>query len=192
MGRGGALSLDVWQRLALSVGRPLRFELIRDGLEGTDDAGHLAVQELVLRLGRGAGYMRSFELALRPSDPTHSADVGLRDDHGRRLVFIEVWNSFGDIGASARSLDRKLAEAEQLAVAIGGEQPYSVHGCWVVRATRRNRMLVDRYPEVFATRFPGSSLGWVRTLVRGDPPPAGPGLVWSDVAATRLYPWRRR
>ena len=44
-------------------------------------------------------------------------------------------------------------------------------------------------PEVFASRFPGSSR--VEALTRGDPPPAEPGLVWCDVSATRLFAWRR-
>ena len=51
---------------------------------------------------------------------------------------------------------------------------------------------VDRYPELFASRFPGSSRGWVDALTKGTPPPGQPGLVWSDVAGTRLFAWRRR
>ena len=98
----------------------------------------------------------------------------------------------GDVGAAARATNRKLAEAEQLAVAIGGDRPYRVAGCWIVRATRRNRELVARYPEVFASRFPGSSAGWVAALTRGTEPPREPGLVWCDVRTTRLFAWRRR
>ena len=62
---------------------------------------------------------------------------------------------------------------------------------WVVRATARNRNLVARYPEVFASRFPGSSQGWVTALSSGVEPPSQPGLVWSDLGATRLFAWRR-
>lgn len=51
---------------------------------------------------------------------------------------------------------------------------------WVVRATARNRLLVARYPEVFATRFPGSSRAWVAALTAGGPIPTEPGLVWCD------------
>jgi hypothetical protein len=65
-------------------------------------------------------------------------------------------------------------------------------GVWVVRATARNRALVARYPEVFAARFPGSSARWVAALTTGALPPSQPGLVWSDVGATRLFAWRRR
>ena len=190
-GLGGGHTLDTWQRLAVALDIRLNIDLGRDPVEEPIDAGHLRIQELVLRLGRAAGYHGSFELATRPADPARSTDVGLRDDRRRRLTFVECWNTIGDLGAAARSSSRKLAEAEALAVAVGGERPHRVAGCWVVRATARNRDLVRRYPEVFTARFPGSSVGWVRALTLGTRPPAEPGLVWCDVAATRLYAWRR-
>src|SRR5476649_2296825 len=64
-GRGGSHTLDTWQRLALAVDRPMRIELRRDAREEPADAGHLAIQELVLRLGRQAGYRGTFELPTR-------------------------------------------------------------------------------------------------------------------------------
>ena len=196
-GWGGGHTLDTWQRLALAVDRPMRIELRRDPREEPADAGHLAIQELLLRFGRRAGYHRSFELSTRPSDPSRSTDVGLRDDRARLLILVECWNTFGDLGAAVRSTNRKLAEAAELAIATGGERPHRVAGCWVVRDLPRNRQLVARYPELFASRFPGSSARWVRALTepagaagRHDPP-AELGLVWCDARATRLYAWRR-
>ena len=59
--------------------------LARDAREEPADAGHLGIQELVMRVGRGAG-SGTFELPSRPANPTHSTDVGLRDDRGRRLI----------------------------------------------------------------------------------------------------------
>jgi transcriptional regulator with XRE-family HTH domain len=191
-GRGGGHTLDTWQRLTVAVGSPLIVKLQRDPLEETADAGHLAMQELILRLGRGIEFRRLFELASRSSEPWRSIDVGLRSDRRRSLWLIECWNSIGDVGAAARSTSRKAAEAEAYATAIGGERAYAVRSCWVIRATRRNRALVQRYPEVFAARFPGSSRRWVNALTRGDEPPTEPGLVWCDVAATRVFAWRRR
>ncbi len=192
LGRGAALSLTAWQRVSLVLDLPLKFELGRDALEEPVDAGHLAIQELVLRLGRAAGYRRTFELPTRPADPSRSTDVGLRDDAHRRLVLVECVNTFGNVGAAARSSERKRAEAEALAVAIGNGQPYAVHVCWVVRATRRNRALLTRYPEIFAARFTGSSRAWVDALTKGAAPPREPGLAWCDVNATRLFAWRAR
>jgi transcriptional regulator with XRE-family HTH domain len=189
-GFGGSLSLDAWQRAMLTVDRPLRVEIPRDPRAEPTDAGHLRVQELVLRLGRAAGYRVSFELATRPAEPARSADIALRHDAGGRLVLVECWNTIGDIGAAARSSTRKLAEAESLA--SGTDNRPGVFGCWVVRATQQNRALLSRYPEVFSSRFPGSSVGWVTALTTGAEPPRQAGLVWCDVAATRLYAWRTR
>jgi len=139
----------------------------------------------------------SFELPTRPSDPSRSTDVCLRDDRARLLVLIECWNTFGDVGAAVRSTNRKLAEAAELAIAIGGERPHRVAACWVVRDVERNRQLLARYPELFASKFPGSSALWVKALTRpavGDihhDPPLDLGLVWCHARATRLLPWRR-
>ena len=187
-----SFSLDLWIRAFLALDRELRFEATRDPREEPADAGHLIVQELILRLARETGRQRMFELATKPAEPWRSADVGIRDDANRTLILAECWNVIGDVGAAARSTTRKLAEAEQLAVAIGGDTQYRVAGVWVVRQTRRNRELVARYPEVFAARFPGSSAGWVRALTNGASPPEEPGLVWADITGTRLFPWRRR
>jgi hypothetical protein len=149
------------------------------------------MQELVLRTGRAAGYRGTFELATRPAEPWRSADVGLRDDRRRRLVLVECWNTIGDVGAAARSSTRKLAEAYELSVAFWGTEPAYVGSVWVVRASRRNRALVVRYPELFAVRFPGSSRGWLSALTSGTQPPPETGLIWSDLRATRLFAWRK-
>jgi transcriptional regulator with XRE-family HTH domain len=188
-GLGRSLSMDVWQRAFAALDRVLVTDVSRDPLEEPADAGHLRIQELVLRLARRGGIRATFEL------PTRSGagwtDVGLRDDAHRVLELIECWNVMGDIGAGARSTSRKVADAEMVAITIGRDRPYRVASCWVVRATRRNRELLARYPEVFARRFPGSSVGWVTALTTGAAPPDLPGLVWCDVACTRLFPWRR-
>jgi hypothetical protein len=60
-----------------------------------------------------------------------------------------------------------------------------------MRGTRRNRLLVARYPDVFAARFPGSSRNWARALTTGAAPAGEAGLVWSDVAGGRISEWRR-
>ncbi len=184
--------LDALQRLATALGRPLIVSFgSRDPAELTADSGHLAIRELVLRLGRAAGYTGSFELPTKPAEPWRSADVGLAATTERRLIHVECWNTIGDIGAAARSSARKQAELADLAVAR-----WSVDGAsslvWIVRATARNRALIARYPEVFASRFPGSSRGWVEALTRGTRPPREPGLLWCDVGATRVFAWRRR
>jgi hypothetical protein len=122
-----------------------------------------------------------------------STDVGLRNDQRRVLVLCEIWNTFGDLGAAARSTNRKKAEAEGYAISIAADRgAYRVAVVWVVRATARNRALLRRYPELFAARFPGSSVAWCRALTEGTEPPLEAGLVWYDVEASHIFPWRRR
>jgi transcriptional regulator with XRE-family HTH domain len=189
-GRGGGHTLDTWQRLALAVERPLRVELDRDRSGSVADTVHLAIQELVLGEATLAGWGGTVELQLASGQGRQSVDIALRHDRHRVLALIECWNTLDDIGAAARSFDWKRRRAEDAAVALGHGESYRVGGCWVVRATQRNRALVQRYPQVFASRFPGSSLGWIRALTTGVPPPEGIGLVWVDVAISRLYAWR--
>ncbi|HET7472229.1 MAG TPA: helix-turn-helix domain-containing protein [Candidatus Limnocylindrales bacterium] len=188
----GNPDLEALGRIALALGRPLVISFGgRDPDELPRDAPHLSIQELVLRSGRRAGYDGRFELATRPAEPWRSADIGLIANSARRLVHVECWNSIGDLGAAARSSARKQAELAELAVArwgVGGTSSL----VWVVRAMARNRALVARYPEIFASRFPGSSARWLAALTTGSPPPDEPGLVWCDVGATRLFAWRRR
>lgn len=193
VGRGGGLTVDTWQRVAVALGVPLEIRFWADRAEEPADAAHLHIQELLLRLARRRGVARTFESPTRPADPARSVDVGLRDDRLRLLVLCEAWNSMGDIGAAARATSRKVAQAEALAVTLGGDTgAYRVASVWVMRASARNRALLTRYGEIFATRFPGSSRAWVRALTQGGPPPAEPGLVLCDSSCRRLMEWRRR
>lgn len=191
-GLGAGASLAAWVAVGRALDRPLRVDLAHDGQAAPLDAGHFAIQELLLRLARAAGRTRFVELATRPSDPARSSDVVARDDRTRVIVLQEAWNLIGDIGAGLRSSARKRADSDAASVLAGGDDgPYRVASCWVVRATTRNRALVARYPEVFSAAFPGSSAAWVRALTTPTAPPTEPGLVWCDVAATRLFAWRR-
>jgi len=185
------LDLDALQRSGIALDRRLEVRFGRDALEYPADAGHLAMQELVLRLGRAQGYTGSFELPTRPAEPWRSIDAVLASRSRRIMILVECWNTFGDIGAAARATTRKRAELDALAVGRWGPD-VTVGVVWVVRATARNRALLTRYPEVFTSQFPGSSRAWMAALTTGAPPPAEPGLVWCDVAATRLLEWRRR
>jgi len=189
-GKAYGLPLPTWIAVALALGLTPRFELGRDPREDVADAGHVAIQELLLRLGRRAGYTGTFELPIRPGDPARPIDVCLRDPITRRLLVLEAWNTIDDIGAGARSFDRKLAAGRELGAWLDGGD-YRVAGACVVRASRRNRELVGRYPTVFESKFPGSSALWLRALTAGTEPPPEPGLVWADVRATRLFAWRR-
>jgi hypothetical protein len=146
-GLGHAVSIDSWQRIALAVGRPLLIGLQRDIGGETADAGHLAMQELVLRTGRRAGFDGTFELATRSAEPWRSIDVVLSHDTLRILLLVECWNTIGDVGAAASTSARKLAEAVDLAAARWGDMPAKIGLVWVVRSSARNRALVAAIPR---------------------------------------------
>lgn len=186
----GRIDLEAVERVSVALDVALVLALGRDPREDVADAGHLAMQELVLRAGRAAGFDVQFELGTRPAEPWRSIDVALGSARMRIAIVIECWNTIGDIGAGSRSTSRKEAELEAAALARWGPDARA-RSLWVVRATARNRSIVARYPQVFATRFPGSSRGWVATVTTGSEPPDAPGLVWCDVGATRIFGWRR-
>ena len=186
----GQVEIETLERVALALDVPLTLGFGRDGLQDVADAGHLAIQELILRLGRATGFEGQFELATRPNEPWRSIDVVLGSERRRMVLAIECWNTIGDFGAATRSSRRKAAELQDLAIGRWG--PEGRAGLvWVVRETARNRALVARYPEVFATAFTGSSRGWLATLTAGAEPPTAPGLLWCDVATGRLHAWYR-
>jgi hypothetical protein len=192
-GEGAGPALEVWFALGQALDLFFKAEFGRDRGELPDDAGHLGMQELAFALGRQTGRGRTFELRTRPTEPSLSIDVCLRDDVERVLIVEECWNSFGNINASVRSTRRKIAEAEELAVAVGGDAgPFRVAACWIVRDTRRNREILGRYPQVFASAFTASSVQWVKAVTRpGESVPTELGLVWCDVSATRVFARRR-
>lgn len=178
----------------MAVGRPLAVRLSRDiEMPEPSDAGHLAAQELVLALGRRHQRRTNVELATKPWDPSHAADVVLGDDRRRVLILIEIINRAGDLGAGFRAGDRKAAELERLAILAGGDEgPYRVAVGWLLVDSAANRALVRRYPEVLRSRFPGSSAGLARALKEGTEPPRQPAIAWVDVRAGMVRELRLR
>ncbi len=196
-GAGAGAPLEAWFALAKALDLYLRFEFGRDPQAELRDAGHLAMQELVLRAAALAGWRGTMEAATRAYEPGRSIDVRLLDAQRRRIVIVECWNTFGDLGGAVRSSDRKQTdELERAVAAAGGGRPFQVGLCWVVRDTAANRALVARYEHIFASRFPGSSVAWIRALTyeatdEATDMPGQPGLIWCDGRATRLFARRR-
>jgi hypothetical protein len=193
LGDGGGAPLDVWFAIAQALGRYLKFEFARDPLADVADAGHLAIQELVIRMARAAGWEVRIEAKSRAWDSNRSVDVRLIDRRGKRIVIVECWNTFGDIGAAARSSNAKVRDEEQHAVAVAADgSPFTVQLVWVVRDTKANRELIARYPQAFAARLPRSSTAWLKALTTRTAPPTESGLVWCDLDSTRLFARRAR
>ena len=193
LGHGRAVPLGLWVALGLAIDRPLAISLSRPLGEVREpaDSGHLAMQERLLALARATGRTATFELPTRPSDPSRSIDVSVRDSRRRILFIEEAWNTFGDVGAAVRSTNRKAAEAADIAVTIDGGPPYRVATVWVVRTSSTNRALMAQYPSVFAAACPAPSRSWARALTTTAAPPDAPGLVWLDPGTGRITEWRR-
>jgi transcriptional regulator with XRE-family HTH domain len=189
-GEATGTPLIVWVRLGIVLRRPLAVSYSRDTEAPLSDAGHLDGQELVLRLSRATGRTGTFELPTQPDSPSRSVDACVRDDDERTLILHEIWNRFDDFGRAVRSTDRKVSEAAALAALVGGDVPYRVASCWLLVDNAANRAMIARYPEVFAARFPGSSLKWVEALTEGGPVPNESGIAWLDLRAGRLVSMR--
>jgi hypothetical protein len=120
-------------------------------------------------------------------------DVVFRLDRHRVVVLIEIVNRAGDLGATARSSDRKANDLEGLAIQLGGDAgPYRVAVGWLLTDTIANRRLVATYPEFLRTRLPDSSATLVRALMDGAPPPTKPAIAWIDPRAGRVFALRLR
>ena len=108
-------------------------------------------------------------------------DVALVRLERREAILTEIWDWFDDVGSSLRSLDAKReALADRLAREFGGAEGWRIRCLFVVRRTRRNAKLLQELRALFAARFPGSSVAWLRAL--GDPAaplPDRDGLLWS-------------
>jgi hypothetical protein len=188
-GLGASAPLAAWFAVGSALDRPFAAGFSRDVHQSGEpaDAGHLAAQEIVLRLARRHARTGVFELRTRSGiREGGNVDVGIRDDRWRALILVEIWNTTADLGAASRSSGRKVAEAGELAAFRG----YRVASCWLLVDTAANRAMVRRFPEVLRAQFPGSSGSWVRCLTNGESPPTKAGIAWIDTRSGRIRPLR--
>jgi hypothetical protein len=136
------------------------------------------------------------EFAVDPgSTRSRSIDVVLVRSGTREAIVVEIWDWFDDVGAGLRSLDAKVtAVTLRLAQRPGPTgRPWKIGAIYVVRDTRRNRLLITELGALFSARFRGSSHAWLKALIDpGHPLPAGNGLLWSDRTGANLRPSRLR
>jgi hypothetical protein len=178
-GHGAAASMRVWERAGDAVQSDLRAYLERSSAaDAPRDAVHLKNQELLARLSEGGGWTAQAEWSLGGAGV---ADIVLR--RASETALMELWNWFADVGDAFRSWDRKL---ERIGAGTAGSS--LVAGCWVIRATRRNRDLLAAHRTIFAARFPGSGMAWLPALRDPTRPmPKKPALLWVSVDGTRVF-----
>lgn len=179
-GKGASVALRVWVRATDAVGSDLRAYL--EGASATTqprDAVHLRHQELVASIATRGGW------SIRPEQ--HVAGAGVADlllTRTEDTALIEIWNWLADVGDAFRTWDRKLER-------LRTSDPWA-SGCWVIRATRRNRQLVADHRTLFAARFPASGTAWLRALEHANAPmPDAAALLWVSVRGDRLIAARR-
>lgn len=175
-GRSAGMSLRVWVRASSAVEAELRAYLERaTGADAPRDAVHLRHQELLARIAAHGGWQARAEQGL--------GGAGVADIVASRqneMALLEVWDWFADVGEAFRSWDRKM---ERLQAATD----HRVSGCWVVRATQRNRRLIAAHRTVFGTRFAGAAAAWLAALTDPRRPmPTKPALLWVSVSGERL------
>ena len=177
-GFGGRTSIETWVAIGIALERPVAVGFGRDVVEPLHDAGHLAPQELLIRLTARGGWHATFEAPSNPADPRLVTDV-LLNNTAHMIVLVEIWNRVDDLGAGVRSSDRKSATACR--------DPSRHAGCWSTRRpTGRSSGVMGRRPT------PTTSVVWVRALTIGDEPPAEAGIIWADVGGSRLTAVRLR
>lgn len=191
-------TLATWDRAAFAVGTTLSAYLPEtSAADRPRDAAQLKNQELIIRTAQ-TGEWRGLpeERIDHEARTSRFADVLLyrqRRADPDEYALMEVIDWFDDVGAPMRAWQRRLDAVERYAIArMSGDGPLpQISGCWIIRATRRNRQLVGEHENTFRARFPGSGRAWLAALTH--PAAAMPhesALLWVSVNGERLYPSR--
>ncbi len=158
------------------------------------DADQLRNQELVIRTSKPGGWRPLPEEQLdREARTSRWADVLLERRHQHaptEYCVCEIWDWLADVGGSVRDFSRRLDGLDRYGVAhmVGDEPVPKTSGFWLLRATRRNRQLVQDHHHFFRARFPGSGRAWLASLANPAAPlPGQPALLWVDVRGERLF-----
>ena len=196
-GLGGSSSIETWASVAAAVGAELVTYLEEiPGATRPRDYEHLKRQQLVAAVAARGGWRARIEHALDPGrrpGPSLSVDVALERAATHEVAVVEIWDLLLDVGAACRSLDTKVALVRRSRGAgeLHGAPSWRIEGLLVLRGTLRNRALLREFSGVFRSHFSASSRAWLEALTdRGRQLPSGSGLIWTDVAGARLYPWR--
>jgi hypothetical protein len=186
------VSLASWDRAAFAAGGRLdAFVRRASGADQPRDAVHLRHQELVIRTALVGGWRSLPEEPIdREARTSRAADVILQ--RIREYAIVELWDWFDDVGAALRAFDRRLDALERFAITRTTDEVLpATSGCWVVRATQRNRRLLQGHRNLFQARFPGSGHAWLAAIRSASAAmPREPAFLWVTIAGDRLFPAR--
>ena len=190
-------TLATWDRAAHAAGTSLSAYLPQaSAADQPRDAVQLKAQELVIRVANPGGWAGMPEMQIDGEARTSRfGDVVLSRPRIQptEIALMEIYDWFDDVGAPTREWQRRLEGVEKWAIGrmVGDQDVPRVSGCWIVRATQRDRKLVADHANFFHSRFPGSGRAWLAAL--GDPSkpmPSECALLWISVNGERLFPAR--
>lgn len=184
-----SFTLATWDRAAHAVGTALSAYLPQaSATDQPRDAVHLRNQELVLRTAKAGGWRGAAEQAL-DRDLTRSRHGDVVLTRRAEWCLVEVADWVADVGESVRDFGRRSAALDRFAVArMRDDKVPRTSGFWLLRATRRNRELVNEHRHFFRGRFPGSGRAWLAALTDpGAPMPSEPALLWVDAGGTQIF-----
>lgn len=192
-------TLWIVNRAAAAVGSGLRAYL--EGTSAADrprDAVQLKAQELVIATARAGGWHGLPEQQIDGEARTSRfADVILQRPRHQptEVALIEIIDWFDDVGAPMRDWPRRLEAVERQAIGrmVGDQSVPRVSGCWILRATHRNRELIGAHANLFRNRFPGSGRAWLAAFgTAGVAMPKDAALLWVSVDGSRMFAVRWR
>ena len=192
--RDPRFTLATWDRAAFAVGTSLNAYFPQTtAADVPRDAVQLKAQELVIATAARGGWHGTAEAQLDSlAQTSRFGDVVLERPHRapRDIALVEIIDWFADVGSQLREWPRRLEALERRAIGrmLEGEDVPNISGCWLLRATKRNRDLVGRHSNLFRSSFPGSGRAWIAAITRATSPmPNQPGLVWVAVDGERFY-----
>ena len=188
-GLGTAASLETLAACAAAVETQLAaFVEARPGSDLPRDIAHLRGQAAIVTFAEPGGWRARVEHSIDPaSRRSRSVDVILDRSALAEVAVVELVDLFADGGDVMRGLADKVAVVRRSAPGL------RVAGLLVLRATRRNRLLMTELRPLVEARFPASSSDWIAALRSpSHRMPTADGFVWARVDGTSLFAARRR
>jgi len=187
------MTISAVGRMASALGATLHVELRWRGeqLDRLIDAAHAALQELVVRELRTAGWMSEVEVSFNWYGDRGRCDAVAFHPGTGTLLIVEAKTRLGDIQDLLGRLDVKVRLGRQLARQLGWPEPSRVIPCLVIADGRTARRVVATHAALFA-RFTLRGRAADRWLASpSSDGPIGGILVFESLPDSQSVPARR-